>query len=99
MFDKVQNVSQLSYTVIDFLIVKFSGYFFLHAKILTNVNFSVTLALKQFVIYFKWPTEHVNNFVKASFKDSRVKQTHLLLVFCEMLHLTYQFIMSQNSEE
>ena len=99
MFDKVQNVSQLSYTVIDFLIVKFSGYFFLHAKILANVNFSVTLALKQFVIYFKWPIEHVKNFVKASFKDSRVKQTHLLLVFCEMLHLTYQFIMSQNSEE
>ena len=66
MFDRVQNVSQLSYTIInflivsffsytiiDFLIVKFSGYFFLHAKILTNVNVSVTLDSKQFVIYFK----------------------------------------------
>ena len=50
MFDRVQNVSQLSYTIInflivsffsytiiDFLIVKFSGYFFLHAKILTTL--------------------------------------------------------------
>ena len=41
MFHGVQNVSQLSYTIVDFLI----------AKILTNVNVSATLASEQFVIY------------------------------------------------